>query len=285
MMHSPHTANRLRFTCNIWTLRTIFIAYSISLLITISSGGSANAQLEPTDLQHAHTLTTNIAGWVALRAGMQIIVKRSGIDNGTAETSDTLAILLGLEDGSGKLDAIIIGAIRAAFSAHQADDLEVSKLYAEQGLTLARAKAIACLVFGHAPKRQAAMVEFLRLSQAEFQSCPQTYLRFSNHWLKIAAPMRAAPGRFREGSIPGQIVLTPAAGSKASARAILLASTTLNEVAAFFNNAITFSGTINIKALDCDRADILPAPDEVRLCYKLVSALADSIEQGLLFDD
>ncbi len=240
----------------------------------------ASAQLGPGDLQRAYALTANMAGWVALRTAMKLVVEDAGIAGSNAtETADTLAVLLALEDGNGRLDAVIVGAARAALTAHGTRDPQIAKLFAEQGLSFGRAKAVACLAFGQAPERRAGIVEPLDLSEHDVQSCPRAYAQFRTHWLAKASLLRnQAGGSFKS----GQIELVPAGGAMASARAVLIAGRTLDEVASFYANAVSYSGQIAIRALDCEQTQTLAEIDEVRVCYRLVGELASGIERGIV---
>jgi len=240
----------------------------------------ASAQLGPGDLQRAHALTANMAGWVALRAAMRLVVEGAGIaGSNAADTADTLAVLLALEDGDGRLDAVVVGAARAALTAHGTRDPQIAELFAEHGLSFARAKAIACLVFGQAPEKRASIVEPLDLSENEVQSCPQAYGRYRDYWLAKAAPLRKTTDG---AAVSGQVELVPAGGAMASARAVLIAGRTLDEVAGFYANVVNYSGQITIRALDCQQSEIASETDEIRVCYRLVGALASGIERGIV---
>jgi hypothetical protein len=211
---------------------------------------------------------------------MRQVVEAAGIGGADpTETADTLAVLLALEDGGGSLNAIVIGAARAAMTAQASGDQDIARLFADQGLALARARAISCLIFGYAPDRFADHLDALGLTVNEVEACPQAYARFRDHWLEIAAPIRAgAEASARQ----GEVELVPAAGAKASARAVLMAGRTLDDVGAFLATAIKTEKPIAIRALDCDRPDALPAPGEVRICYSLVAAIAAGIERGII---
>jgi hypothetical protein len=252
----------------------------VALFLALALAAPASAQLGPGDLQRAHALTANTAGWVALRSAMRQVVEAAGIGGADpTETADTLAVLLALEDGGGSLNAIVIGAARAAMTAQASGDQDIARLFADQGLALARARAISCLIFGYAPDRFADHLDALGLTANEVEACPQAYARFRDHWLEIAAPLRAgAEASARE----GEVELVPAAGAKASARAVLMAGRTLDDVGAFFATAIRSPDPIPIRALDCDRPDALPAPGEVRICYGLVAEIAAGIERGII---
>ena len=250
--------------------------------LTAMLASPASAQLGPGDLQRAHALTANMAGWVALRAAMKLVVDDAGIaEDDPTETADTLAVLLALEDGDGRLDAVIVGAARAALTAHGTRDPQIAALFAEYGLSFGRAKAIACLVFGQAPEQRAGIIEPLDLSESHANTCPQAYEQFRNHWLAKASPLRKqAGGAFQA----GQVELVPAGGAMASARAVLIAGRTLDEVAGFFATSVNHSGPIIIKALDCNQIEVSPDKDEVRICYQLVGELASGIERGIVAD-
>lgn len=257
------------------------LALAVACAVMLSPAG-ASAQLGAGDLQRAHALTANSAGWVALRGAIREVAIAAGVvgDESPEETADTLAVLLALEDGGGRLDAIIIGAARAAVTAHAASDSAVDRVFAEQGLTLARARAISCLVFGQAPEERASIAPALGLNEDEIGYCPTAYGRFRDHWLTEAAAMRAAdngPGQ------PATVELAPAGGVMASARSVLAAGQTLDEVAAFITNAIASPRALAIRAADCTReAAPEPAADEVRVCYDLIGELAAGIERGIV---
>jgi len=278
MRPGPTERSRTRLT----GLSALAVRFAGAVLVCagLAPAGPAAAQLGPGDLQRAHALTANTVGWVALRTAMRTVVTHAGIgrDN-VEETADTLAVLLAFEDGGGRLDPIVIGAAHAALTAHGAGDEAIAKLFADQGLTLSRARAIACLAFGQAPERRASIVEPLDLSENDVQSCPEAYGRFRDHWLAIAEPLRT---QAEGGGEPVQAELSFAGGSMASARAVLLRGGTLDEVANFFALAVSHPERIAIRALDCGQAEASPVPGEVRICYSLVGDIASAIERGIV---
>jgi hypothetical protein len=260
--------------------RALRLAGAAAICAGVSLAGPAAAQLGPGDLQRAHALTANTVGWVALRTAMRTVVTQAGIGGSNVEeTADTLAVLLAFEDGGGRLDPIVIGAVHAALTAHGAGDGAIAKLFADQGLTLSRARAIACLAFGQAPERRAGIVEPLDLSENDVQSCPKAYSRFRDHWLAIAEPLRAEADA---GGEAAQAELSFAGGAMASARAVLLRGGTLDEVASFFAVAVSHPEPITIRALDCENAEASPVPGEVRICYSLVGEIASAVERGIV---
>jgi len=159
--------------------------------VLLGFSGPARAQLGPGDLQIAHALTANSAGWAALRGAVRAVLEQNQVSSDASidETADTLAVFLALEEGDSAIGAILAGSVRAALLASLAKDRSVMAPYAALGLTPARAEAIACLVYGRAPAERAVFADVVGLTEAERASCPQTYLGFRDYWAIPAEPL------------------------------------------------------------------------------------------------
>jgi hypothetical protein len=245
--------------------------------------GTGRAQLGPGDLQIAHALTANTAAWAVLRQAVHILAAQAAIEGGmpSDDSADTIAVLLAIEDGGGRIDPVLAGAARAALLALKANDEAINRVFASQGLTQARARAIACLLYGSGPEGLDALAEGAELTAEERAACPDIYARFRKYWVPRAFPLRRAISPVAPQPVTVELGL--AGGGLASARAVLIAGRTVESIAAYIEETLVALEPLRIEGRSCGAAETRfdPQTKSVTLCYELVRELANGVERGL----
>lgn len=259
-------------------LQRVICCLLMSCALLMPLPAKAQGQLGPADLKRVNALSANTAAWAVLRRAVAIALADAGLSDIATNTDnvDTIATVFALEDPEGRMVPVLSGAARGGIMAAARPDLTVAI-----GLDGARPRGLACLIFGQAPQERTLLADLVELSSQEREACASHYERIRDYWLEAAGAILRPDGAGEDTSIG--LDLAPAGGPLASARSVLIAGETVNEVGYFLSRRVRFAQPLLLSGSACGgaRVDVDPSSGRLILCYELFAELAQSIGQSL----
>lgn len=250
---------------------------AIAVVAFISPCADAQTNLTPADLKRVNALSGNTFAWAVLRKSIAMALESAGEAElaARADSVDTIAAILALEDPENRLMPVLSGASRGGLMA--ADRAE---LVGSIGLDSGRALGLACLVYGQAPVERELLANLVQLAASDRGACAQHYTRIRDHWLEAAAAIRIAPGDVQSDV---SVEYGPASGSLASARSVIIAGETVDEVGFFLSRTIRFASPVRLAGTSCGKTEVEidAAGGQVTFCYELLGELVESIGRSI----
>ncbi|MHA1523207.1 MAG: hypothetical protein ACTSY1_02230 [Alphaproteobacteria bacterium] len=243
----------------------------------------ARAQLGAGQLQKVHALTVNTAAWAVLRQVIATLARDAGLTAiaDSSDAVDTATVVVALNDDQRRLDAVLAGSVRAGLVAQRAP-AQASGTFAQLGLSRGQALGIACIIFGQSPEKRRRFATLVGLSARDQSLCPRDYQAISNYWLGRLSGILRAPGAGSQFSVAVQ--LDPAAGGAATARALLIAGQTLEQVAGVANSRLALRRNFTIRGTNCNASGgaISSRSGQIILCYKMLADIANDVARGIV---
>lgn len=249
--------------------------------LSVALPGPAWAQLGAGQLQKVHALTVNTAAWAVMRQVVATVARDAGLATiaDSPDAVDTASVVIALSDAERRLDAVLAGAARGGLAAGRA--ARASGTFARLGLARGQAMGIACLIYGRAPQDRQGFATLVGLSAREKSLCPRDYQAISTYWMSRIGGLLRTP---QTGSRFGvSVQLDPAGGGAATARALLVAGQTLEQVAGVANARLALRRNLTIRASNCDNTGsaISSRSGQIILCYKMLADIANDVAQGI----
>jgi hypothetical protein len=251
----------------------------LAIALGLLASPSANSQglLAPAELKKVNALSGNTFAWAVLRKAVAMALAEAGKTDLAADSDsvDTIATVIALEVPDGRLAPVLSGAARGGLMATARPDL-----LANIGLDGGRATAVGCLVFGQSPAERTLLADLIGLDVAERAACAEHFGRIRAYWLDAAAAIRLNEGD-AESNV--EVLYTPASGVLASARSVIIAGETVDEVGYFLRRFVRFPRPVVIAGASCDapRVEFDAAGGQLRFCYELFGEIAESISQSV----